>query len=41
MSKSDVIDISKVDVNKDPTKAKTLLEFFIMLLGKNLGLKPK
>ena len=37
----EAIDISKLSMDKSPSKTQSLLELLILLLGKNLGLKAK
>ncbi|KAL4496244.1 hypothetical protein ABPG72_012981 [Tetrahymena utriculariae] len=37
----DEIDVTKVDINKDLTKCKSCLEFFVVLLSRHLSLPPQ
>lgn len=41
MSKTKVAVVDEIDVNKDLSDAESTLEFILLGLSKNLGLKPK
>ena len=40
-SDKEAIDLTKLDLSKDPSKTKTCLEFLIITLSKHLELDPK